>query len=200
MPTNPPSYLPGCPLGQLATPPLYTHRPPLTLRLTRKRSDVKVPLKSVRFGCVFLKRGRPGPALTPQLPGKTPQGAATGGLGGRAPVAGTRVENTKPSPMHASYACTVPTPRTEGAPPRDRSSHLSYPAGASQPARQHTSPTRQERHGRHRGPPASRAGGLPGGPLGMGLPSCAWRSPSYTRRSPHRPPASANLPCPLVTI
>jgi hypothetical protein len=71
-------------------------------------------------GLEAYHRNRPrGADLTSRLPGKATPGAATGDLQGRVPhgqhptYPAKKVENMKPSPMHAGYVCRVSGPQTE---------------------------------------------------------------------------------------
>ena len=168
---------PDCPLGPPAAPLLHTHRPLLTLRLVRIRSDVTVRLKSVRFGCALQKsdvsarapHNRPTRRCTFHLPGRTPS------LSHPEPAQPTYPANASsgllhPAPAHPTY-------------PSERPSQPPVAPSEASMAGPHNSPTRQGCTSRHRGPQVSACRPHPAPPI---------------RRSPHGPPRGTGSASPHV--
>lgn len=156
-----------------AAPLLHTHRPLLTLRLVRIRSDVTVRLKSVRFGCALQKsdvsarapHNRPTRRCTFHLPGRTPPLSHPGEPAQPAYPANGSSGHLHPAPAHLTYPSErLRTPEPAGRGPlgslHGRPAQLAYPAGLQQspprpaglcPPAAPSAPIRRSPHGPPRG-------------------------------------------------
>jgi hypothetical protein len=156
-----------------AAPLLHTHRPLLTLRLVRIRSDVTVRLKSVRFGCALQKsdvsarapHNRPTRRCTFHLPGRTPPLSHPGEPAQPAYPANGSSGHLHPAPAHLTYPSErlrTPEPAARGplGSLHGRPAQLAYPAGLQQspprpaglcPPAAPSAPIRRSPHGPPRG-------------------------------------------------